>query len=122
MKYLNNGFVNVRTLRHLNPGDGLTLKNGRMVVYKTGYIVATHGVICHSAEEATRIIRSEEFKGNCGIWINPETGEWCIDHYRREYGKTNAHIVGGVWNQIAIFNCAKNECENVMSWPEIFGH
>ncbi len=117
MKYETKGFINVRTLRHLNPGDGLTLKNGRKVTYKTGYIVATHGVICHTAEEATLIIRSEEFKGNCGIWIDPETGIWYIDHWQRSYGKTKSHILGFVHEQLAIFNCAKGIAENTLSFP-----
>ncbi len=36
--------INIRTLRKLGNNDGLTLKCGRPITYKTGYQVASEGV------------------------------------------------------------------------------
>ena len=36
--------INIRTIRKLSNGDGLTLKNGKIKRYKSGYQVATNGV------------------------------------------------------------------------------
>lgn len=36
--------INIRTLKKLTNNDGLTLKNGKVITYKTGYQVATEGL------------------------------------------------------------------------------
>ena len=36
--------INIRTLQKLQNNDGLTLKNGKIIEYKTGWQVATEGV------------------------------------------------------------------------------
>ena len=35
--------INIRTIKKLADGDGLTLKNGKIKRYKSGYQVATNG-------------------------------------------------------------------------------
>ena len=35
--------INIRTLRKLTNNDGLTLKQGKPIAYKTGWQVATEG-------------------------------------------------------------------------------
>ena len=35
--------INIRTLRKLNNNDGLTLKGGKIITYKSGWQVATEG-------------------------------------------------------------------------------
>lgn len=42
--------INVRTIKKLADGDGLTLKNGKIKRYKSGYQVATNGVEVISPE------------------------------------------------------------------------
>ena len=36
--------INIRTLKGLKENDGLTLKNGIKITFKTGYQVATEGI------------------------------------------------------------------------------
>ena len=36
--------INVRTLKNLKENDGLTLKKGKRITYKTGWQVATEGI------------------------------------------------------------------------------
>ena len=74
--------INIRTLRKLENNDGLTLKNGKVTTYKTGYQVAT------------------EYKGNCGVWF--AEGIYYIDKSHRENTKKKALEVGRNHNQISI--------------------
>ena len=49
--------INVRTIRKLTNNDGLTLRAGRVIRYKTGWQVATEGVECSTPEEARRMFQ-----------------------------------------------------------------
>ena len=49
MKYTTNRRINVRTVRNIKNNEGLTLRNGEIVEYKTGWqacdrVVRTYGV------------------------------------------------------------------------------
>ena len=46
--------INVRTIRKLTNNDGLTLRAGRVIRYKTGWQVATEGVECSTPEQVMR--------------------------------------------------------------------
>lgn len=93
--------INVRTIRRLQNNDGLTLKNGKPVAYKTGYQVATHGTTYTSAEEASRAVR-HEYNGNCGVWF--ENGIYYIDHSFRVSTKSKALEIGRAHSQISVLN------------------
>ena len=60
--------INIRTLKKLNNNDGLTLKKGAIIEYKTGWQVATEGVETCDLREAMKAIK--EYNGNCGIWFS----------------------------------------------------
>ena len=90
--------INIRTLRKLNNNDGLTLKNGKPVVYKSGYQVATEGVEVTTMEEAMKAIKA--YGGNCGIWVSE--GIWYIDLSHREATKREALRVGREHKQISV--------------------
>ena len=49
--------INIRTIRKLQENDGLTLKNGHIITYKTGYQVADYGVEVKTAEDAIKAVR-----------------------------------------------------------------
>ena len=49
--------INIRTLRKLTNNDGLTLKNGKVITYKTGYHVATEGLETIDQKIAMQMIR-----------------------------------------------------------------
>ena len=73
--------INIRTIRKLKNNDGLTLKNGKAITYKSGYQVATEGIETKSPEEAIKAVRA--YNGNCGIWF--AHGIWFIDKSVRIY-------------------------------------
>ena len=53
--------INIRTMKKLQNGDGFTLKNGKLISYKTGWQVADHGVECTTPEAAMRAVKETEF-------------------------------------------------------------
>ena len=44
--------INIRTLKKLQNNDGLTLKNGKCITYKSGWQVATEGMETRDMREA----------------------------------------------------------------------
>lgn len=90
--------INIRTIRNLKNDDGLTLKKGKRVAYKTGYQVATEGIETTDAREAINAVKT--YNGNCGIWYS--NGTYYIDKSHREATKKNALAVGRTCKQISI--------------------
>ena len=95
--------INIRTIRKLANDDGLTLKDGKKITYKTGYQVATEGIECRTPEEAIKAVRF--YGGNCGIWFSK--GIYYIDKSHRVNTKHEALQVGRECNQISVL-CWKN--------------
>lgn len=92
--------INIRTLRKLQDNDGLTLKNGKIITYKTGYQVATEGIETTDQQKAMKAIKA--YNGNCGIWF--ANGIYYIDKSHRESTKRQALIVGKANAQISILS------------------
>ena len=90
--------INIRTIRKLNNNDGLTLKNGRAITYKSGYQVATEGIETCDIKEAMKAIKA--YAGNCGVWFS--NGIYYIDKSKRISTKTEALSIGKAHNQISI--------------------
>lgn len=90
--------INIRTIRKLVNNDGLTLKYGKIIAYKTGWQVADYGVAVASAEEAIKAVR--QMGGNCGVWL--ENGIYYIDHSFRVTTKKEAMAIGKEHNQISV--------------------
>ena len=90
--------INIRTLRALKNNDGLTLKNGKKITYKSGWQVATEGVECKSAEAAIKAVRA--YKGNCGVWLSE--GIYYIDKSKRVSTKREAMTIGRACNQHSV--------------------
>ena len=90
--------INIRTIRKLTNNDGLTLKNGKIITYKTGWQVADYGIETTSAEEAIRAVRRMD--GNCGVWYSD--GVYYIDHSFRVNTKRQAMEIGRAHNQISV--------------------
>ena len=102
MKYATNLRINVRTIRNIREGEGLTLRNGKIVEYKTGWQVGITGVTCKTPEEVSALLHSGlGRKGNIGIWLNE--GIYYIDASKRITTKKDALQVGKVMNQQSIF-------------------
>lgn len=97
--------INVRTINKLQNNDGLTLKNGKNINYKTGYQVATEGIECRTPREAMNAIKS--FGGDCGVWYSD--GIYYIDKSKRIATKREALRIGKECNQISILKWSTKE-------------
>ena len=91
--------INIRTIRKLQENDGLTLKGGRIITYKTGWQVADYGYELRTAEEAVACVR--KLNGNCGIWYANDI--YYIDHSFRVSTKKEALTIGRKYSQISIW-------------------
>ena len=94
--------INIRTIRKLTDNDGLTLKNGKAITYKSGWQVATEGVECTTPEDAIKAVRA--YNGNCGVWLS--NGIYYIDRSHRVSTKREAMKVGRDCNQISVLKWA----------------
>ena len=92
--------INIRSILKLQNNDGLTLKKGKAITYKTGWQVATEGVECKTAREAINAVKA--YNGNCGIWF--ADGIYYIDKSHRVNTKKEAMEVGRACNQISVLN------------------
>ncbi len=90
--------INIRTLKGLKDNDGLTLKNGKRITYKSGYQVATEGIETTDVREAMNWIKING--GNCGVWF--ANGIYYIDKSHRESTKRKALEIGRACKQISI--------------------
>ena len=90
--------INIRSILKLTNNDGLTLKKGARVVFKTGYQVATEGIETRDPREAINAVKA--YGGNCGIWLSD--GVYYIDKSHRESTLKKALEVGRACNQISI--------------------
>lgn len=94
--------INIRTLKRLTNNDGLTLKNGKCITYKSGWQVATEGKETTDIKEAMQMIK--EYSGNCGVWFSE--GIYYIDKSHRVNTKKEAMEIGRACNQISILKWA----------------
>ena len=102
MKYITNHRINVRTIRNIENEGGLTLRNGKIVEYKTGWQVGITGITCKTPEEVTELLhKGIGRKGNIGIWYSE--GIYYIDISKRITTKQDALKVGKIMNQQSIY-------------------
>lgn len=90
--------INIRSINKLQNNDGLTLKNGKPVVYKSGWQVATSGIETTNPREAMKAVKACD--GNCGIWFSD--GVYYIDKSFRVNTKKEALEIGRNHNQISV--------------------
>ena len=92
--------IAITRLTSLKNNDGLTLKNGEIITYKSGWQVATEGMQTTSPKVAMVMIKL--YKGNCGIWLSD--GIYYIDKSHRVNTKKEAMEIGRACNQISVLN------------------
>ena len=95
--------INIRSILKLRNNDGLTLKKGKAITYKSGWQVATEGVECKTAREAINAVKA--YKGNCGVWF--ADGIYYIDKSHRVNTKKEAMEIGRACSQISVLNWKK---------------
>jgi hypothetical protein len=95
--------INIRTLKKLTNNDGLTLKNGKPIHYKSGWQVATHGEETTDIRQAMILVK--KYEGNCGIWF--ADGIYYIDYSFRVDTKAKALEIGRQHSQISILGWRK---------------
>ena len=94
--------INIRSILKLAENDGMTLKNGNKITYKSGWQVATEGVECKTAREAINAVKA--YNGNCGVWYSE--GIYYVDKSKRVKTKREAMEIGRACNQISILKWA----------------
>ena len=94
--------INIRSILKLTENDGMTLKNGNKITYKSGWQVATEGVECKTVREAMNAVKA--YGGNCGVWYSE--GIYYIDKSKRVSTKREAMEIGRACNQISILKWA----------------
>lgn len=92
--------INIRSILNLKDNDGMTLKEGKRITYKSGWQVATEGVETTDAREAMKAVKS--YGGNCGVWF--ANGVYYIDKSHRVNTKSEAMKIGRACNQISVLN------------------
>ena len=92
--------INIRTINKLKDNDGLTLKNGKTINYKSGWQVATEGIEVTTSREAIEAVKA--YKGDCGVWFS--NGIYYIDKSKRVNTKKEAMQIGREHNQISVLN------------------
>ena len=90
--------ITIRTLRKLTNNDGLTIKAGKIITYKSGWQVATEGHETGDIQEAMKMIR--QYNGDCGVWYSE--GIYYIDKSHRVNTKREAMEIGRQCNQISV--------------------
>ena len=92
--------INIRSIKNLKENDGMTLKQGKKITYKTGWQVATEGIETTDPKEAIKAVKN--YKGDCGIWYSNST--YYVDRSKRVNTKKEAMRIGRECNQISILN------------------
>lgn len=90
--------INIRSIRNLKDNDGMTLKGGKRIVYKSGYQVATEGIETRDPREAINAVKA--YGGDCGVWFSK--GIYYIDRSHRVTTKREALEIGRACNQISV--------------------
>lgn len=90
--------INIRSIQKLQNNDGITLKNGKAITYKSGWQVATEGIEAKTAREAIEAVKA--YGGNCGVWF--ADGIYYIDKSHRVNTKKEAMTIGRACNQISV--------------------
>ena len=90
--------INIRSINKLANNDGLTLKAGKPITYKSGWQVATEGIECRTARECINAV--EAYKGYCGVWYSD--GVYYVDKSHRVSTKREAMTIGKACNQISV--------------------
>lgn len=90
--------INIRSIKKLQNNDGLTLKKGKIITYKSGWQVATEGIETRDPREAINAVKA--YGGNCGVWFSE--GIYYIDKSHRVTTKREAMEIGRACNQISI--------------------
>ena len=98
-----NNMINIRSILKLAENDGLTLKHGKKINYKSGWQVATNGIECKTAREAINAVK--DFGGNCGVWF--ANGIYYVDKSKRVQTKKQALEIGKACNQISVYGWAR---------------
>lgn len=94
--------INIRSIKNLQNNDGLTLKNGKKISYKSGWQVATEGIEATTPEDAIKAVKA--YGGNCGVWF--ADGIYYVDKSHRVNTKREAMEIGRACNQISVLKWA----------------
>lgn len=92
--------IKLKDLQMLKDNDGMTLLNGNLITYSSGYQVATEGIETTSVRFALKKIK--EYNGNCGVWFSQNI--FYIDKSHHIEDKETAIEIGKTHNQLSILD------------------
>jgi hypothetical protein len=99
--------ANVRTIRNLQENEGITLRYGRIVRYKTGWQVGITGYECHTPEEVSILLHTTlKDERDVGVWRSQNI--YYVDKGRHITTKREAVEVGREADQQSIYDWAKD--------------
>ena len=90
--------INIRSILKLKDNDGMTLKAGKPICYKSGWQVATIGAQTTSPTIAMYFVK--KFGGNCGVWFSK--GVYYVDVSHRVATNREAMEIGKACHQLTI--------------------
>ena len=90
--------INIRSILKLTENDGMPLKKGKKITYKTGYQVATEGIETPDPRSAINAVKA--YGGDCGVWFSQ--GIYYVDKSHRVATKREALQVGRACNQQSV--------------------
>ncbi len=90
--------INIRSIKKLAENDGLTLKKGKKIQYKSGWQVATEGVETTDARQAINAVKA--YGGDCGVWYSG--GVYYLDKRKRVSTKREALEIGKASNKQSV--------------------
>ena len=90
--------INIRSILKLTENDGMTLKKGKKITYRTGYQVATEGIETPDPRSAINAVKA--YGGDCGVWFSQ--GVYYVDKSHRVSTKREALQVGRACNQQSV--------------------
>ena len=94
--------IDLNDLINLNDNDGMTLKRGESITYKSGYQVATEGIETTDAAAALEAVNA--YNGTCGVWFS--NGIYYVDKSKRVDTKREALEIGRACAQISVLKWA----------------
>ena len=86
-------------IKSLQDNDGFTVKNGKIIRYKSGWQVGIIGIECTRPDN---VLRAMEKPGNYGVWFS--NGIYYLDKCKRVNTKKEALEIGRKYHQQSVYN------------------
>lgn len=94
--------INIRTIRKMQDGDTLNIKNGKIKRYKGGYQINTCTIPFNTPEETIFWARVQnKVSGNCSIQF--KNGKYYLSDTKHAYTKPQAKELAEKYNRSIVY-------------------